>query len=646
MVHRPLAIAIWVLLTGVAWACSDLAEAPHSRWQTLVQAGVHWLVTPCGERFFSIGVNVMDGGYPTRLPKGRIAYHWGTFYPDLEAWGRLARERVVTWGFNTAGGWSLHPGMLPLPVTPYLELGRTARFHWYDPLHPATGERMRAAARSMVTPYRRNPFRIGYFTDNEVGWWNGPLFTYYLKQPATNHTKRQLVAFLRHYYGDDWERFRHDFVPPPGIASFQHLLHNKGTYAQLRPGSAGIRVVRQWTGVIAGHYYRLAHDALREADPEALILGDRLPIYYDPVAVQAMRPYVDVISTNYNVDSPDGWLARYFFDGLRQLAADKPILISEWFFAARENRSGNRNNGHLMTVATQAERVHGARAAAARFAREPQVVGMHWFQYHDHPQGGRDDGEDYNFGLVDINDRPYEQLVEALRHVHLGVADIHQESRPADRHPPNTPLHLPHAAIDVRDRSLAEWPKEQALITPLIASEPEIVFGDLYVAWDASGLHLAVIAMDYYDPDLLAYEGEFPREDAFRIDWGVDAGAGPQHFRLYIVPPKLSTDQINTTMGSVLCRVDHGQCLQVAGAVTTYFGSEQPRITAEVSIPWHAFGISAPPAPREVRMMLAATAWHRSRWMSWNGLLPEAAMQDPTQWSVVTLGNAARPSGP
>jgi hypothetical protein len=637
MVHRLLAIAIWVILqSGVAGACRDFALAPDSRWRTLIQAGVHWLVTPCGDRFFSIGVNVLDGGYPTRLLKGRVAYHWGTFYPDLEAWGRLARARVSMWGFNTAGGWSLHPWMLHLPVTPYLELGRTARFHWYDPLHPATAERMLAEARSMVAPYRHNPFRIGYFTDNEVGWWNGSLFTYYLKQPATNHTKQYLIAFLRHYYGDDWERFTRDFVPPPGIASFQHLLHNKGTYAQLRPGSTGIQVVRQWTGVIAGHYYRLAHDAIRAADPEALILGDRLPIYYDPVAVQAMRPYVDVISTNYNVDSRDGWLARYFFDGLRQLAGDKPILISEWFFAAHENRSGNRNNGHLMTVSTQAERVEGARTAAARFAREPQVVGMHWFQYYDHPQGGRTDGEDYNFGLVDIHDRPYEPLVEALRHEHLRVVDMHQEARPA-RHHATTSLHVPKAAIDAGDRSLAEWPKEQALITPLVASEPEIVFGDLYVAWDTKGLHLAVIAMDYYDPDLLAYEGEFPREEAFRIDWGVDAGAGPQHFTLSIVPPKLSTDLINTAMRGVLCRVEHDACLQVPNATTTYFGSEQPRLTAEVSIPWQAFGVTAPPAQHEVRMMLAATAWHRSRWMSMSKLTPSEAMQDPTTWRVVTF---------
>ena len=72
-------------------------------------------------------------------------------------------------------------------------------------------------------------------------------------------------------------------------------------------------------------------------------------------------------------------------------------------------------------------------------------------------------------------------------------------------------------------------------------------------------------------------------------------------------------------------------------ALTTYFGSDQPRITVEVSLPWETLGISAPPPSRQLRMELAATAWHRSRWMSWKGL-PAAAMQDPAQWRLVGLG--------
>ncbi len=501
---------------------------------------MHWLVTPCGERFFSVGVNVIDGGEPQRFSNGRIAYHWGTFYADLQNWAQTARQRVLAWGFNTAGGWSLHPTILGLPTTPNLELGRSARFHWFDPFDPATAEQMHSWAHRLVTPYKGNPYRIGYFIDNEVGWWNGALFLYFLKQPATNHTKQQLIARLSEHYGNNWERFMQDFVPPQGTGSFDQLLHHTHP-TQLRPGGAGIQFVRKWMGIITALYYRLAHDAIRAADPEALILGDRLPIYYDPVAVRTMGQHVDVLSTNYNVDSPDGWLARYFFDGLRQLAPGKPILISEWFFAADENRSGNLNNSHLMTVPTQAERTRGAMTAAQRFAREPQIVGLHWFQYYDHPYGGREDGEDYNFGLIDINDRPYERLVKAFSRVNPRLADLHQQG--PETPVPNwaSPWQIPHAAIDAQDRSLEEWPKEQALIAPLTAPKPEIPFGDFYVAWSFDGLHLAMIAMDYYDSDLLAYDDEFPLQEAFRIDWGVDAGGrSASLYALYRSPSSVS----------------------------------------------------------------------------------------------------------
>ncbi len=641
MLPRSLVIGLWVMVhVGVAGACADLARAPAAKWRTVVQEGKHWLVTPCGDRFFSIGVNALEGGYPQRFPDSRIAYHWGTFYPNLEAWGQVARQRLLAWGFNTAGGWSLHPLMFPSPTTPYLELGRSARFHWYDPLHPSTAERMRAWARRLVAPYKGNPYRIGYFTDNEVGWWNGALFVYYLKQPATNHTKQRLIALLREHYDDDWERFSRDFVPPPGLASFQHLLHNKGTWPQLRPGGEGIQLVRQWTGVIAGLYYRLAHDALREADPDALILGDRLPIYYDPVAVRAMAPYVDVISTNYDVDSSDGWIARYFFDGLRQLAPDKPVLISEWFFAAHENRSGNRNKGHLMSVRTQAERARGAAVAAERFAREPQIVGLHWFQYYDHPKGGRDDGEDYNFGLVDIDDRPYDGLVQAFSRVNPRLSEIHHQTWPALPSALDANSEIPEANIDAHDRSLAEWPKERAWIYPLVAPAPEVVFGDFYLGWNSAGLHLAMIGMDYYDPVLLAYDDDFPLEEAFRVDWGVDAGAGPRRFALYVIPPRVFPESDTPMMRVWLCRMDEAPCQPVGGAVATYFGSDQPRITVEVSLPWEALGVVGAPQ-REIRVELAATAWHRSRWMSWSGRPPEVAMQDLARWHIVRLAKDA-----
>src|SRR5262249_39879499 len=148
------------------------------------------------------------------------------------------RTRLHAWGFNTAGGWSLGSEDLGLPFIPNLELGRNARFHWVDPFSPEAEQRMRATARKLVAAYRGNPYRIGYFTDNEVGWWNATLYTFFVRLPATNVTKQRLVAALRAHYHDSWEAFVRDFIAPQGIASFDTLLATTGQVPQLRPGGA------------------------------------------------------------------------------------------------------------------------------------------------------------------------------------------------------------------------------------------------------------------------------------------------------------------------------------------------------------------------------------------------------------------------
>lgn len=629
---------------ALVYACPQFAQAPHTRWQVEARHNVFWLLTPCGEPFFSTGINVINEGYPSRMYAGRLSYHWQTFYPDFETWKTITRRRVVSWGFNTAGSWSLPPNMIALPSIPNLELGRQAAFHWFDPFRPSMDREMRDMAHQLVAPYKGSPYRIGYFSDNEVGWWYGALFTFYLKQPASSHTKQKLVQLLRDTYGNDWQRFVRDFIPPHDVDSFEALLDRSAAMTQLRPGGEGIHVVRRWTGMVAEHYYRLVHQALREADPEALIFAERLQIYYDAAAIRTIGPYVDVVATNYDVDVPDGWIARYYFDGLKQLSGNRPILVSEWFFAAHENRSGNRNNGHLMTVQTQAERARGAAAAAQQFALHPQIVGIHWFQYYDHPEGGRPDGEDYNFGLTDLHDRPYEELVEALSRVNSTLATIHQQTPQAVPTPAQGPPNIPEAPINPGDLSLVDWPKAQALLTGFSASPTDIVFGDFYLAWNHVGVYLATISMDYYDPILLAFDGDtVPIEETFRIDWGVDAGSGPQHFAIYVVPPKVYPKNGPPLTRAMLCRTLATPCVAVPEAVARYFGGDTPRIVAEVFLPWSTLGVNGPPADKQLRVELAATAYHRARWMSWSGLAPSQGIAQPTTWRTVRLAPSKAP---
>jgi len=630
---------------GRAWACADFTTAPSSRWSLTTDHGVSWLVTPCGDRFFSLGVNVLDGGNGEHMKLGQAysGYRWEAFAPTMSDWTAQTRRRLSSWKFNSAGGWSLPPVLLKLPTVINLELGRLARFHWFDPFDPQTETRMNALARELVVPYRDSPYRIGYFSDNEVGWWAGALFFFYSSKPASSFTKQRWVELLRQHYSDDWSSFTDDFLPPAGVNSWETLLATTES-TRMKPGGSGIHVVREWTGVVARRYYALAEQAIRAADPDALYFGDRLPIYYDPAAVRAMAPHVDAIATNYNVDSSDGWVADYFFDGLRKLSGGKPVLVSEWFFAARENRTGNRNNGHLMTVDTQEERAAGAAAATSNFAAIPELIGLHWFQYYDDPKGGRIDGEDYDFGLVDLNNRPYEQLTVALAAANRQIPKIHSNAVAAA--PRRNRFVPPHASISTRDRSLSDWPKPASLLPRLRASPGAVEFGEVYLSWTDRGLALATIGQDYFDIDLFAYQGEFPLSDAYRVELGVDFGAGPRRFTLFFIPPRTKLHDY-PEMAAQLCDGSAGRaitagCVEVAGAEAVYFGADQPRITAELVIPWSALGVAPPGPGTQLRAEVAVTSWHRERWMSLSGRPPAAAMDHPASWRIMRLGNGSQ----
>jgi hypothetical protein len=647
---------------GDARACGDFAAAPSSRWSIAGSAAGPVLLTPCGEPFFSLGVNGVDGGLSTGSAEAR-GYRWERFAASRSEWAAAARRRLLEWGFNTAGAWSLAPSELALPSTPELELGRTVNFVWTDPFDPALPAKLQRAAAQAVAPFRGNPLRIGYFSDNEIGWWNGPLFMGYLAYSPHNHTKQRLIQLLRAHYGNRWEAFASDFIPAPGTASFADLLTSQEP-PRLRPGGAGIRVVRAWTHVVTGRYYSLMRQALHSADPDALFLGDRLPIYYDPDAVRAMAPYVDAISVNYNVDAADGWVAPYFFNALRELSGGKPVLITEWFYAATENRSGNLNRtgwprrteegtisnnrnltGHLMTVATQAERARGAGRAALLLAAVPNAIGVHWFQYADEPPGGRTDGEDYNFGLVDINDHPYQELIRALQAGNRGARSrVGPSPAPPDA---EGEIVLPRAAIDPVSESLAEWPKAASLV-PMTPAPAEAVFGDLHLAWNERGLFLATIAMDYYDPELLGNIAPFPRSEAFRIALGVDAGGGPRRIELRVIPSgleQLSRREERLSFAVQTCWYAAGDgCTPVAGAIARYFGTalDQPRVILKGFIPWSQLGVAGPPERAALRLALGVTAFYRSKWMSSDGAMPDVAIAHPETWRAARLkGDAA-----
>ncbi|MBV8336268.1 MAG: hypothetical protein JO358_12680 [Alphaproteobacteria bacterium] len=202
---------------------------------------------------------------------------------------------------------------------------------------------------------------------------------------------------------------------------------------------------------------------------------------------------------------------------------------------------------------------------------------------------------------------------------------------------------LPHASIALDRHSLSDWPKPASLLPQLIASPGAVEFGEVYLSWSERGLALATIGQDYFEPDLLAYDGPFPMADAYRVELGVDFGTGPKRFTLFFIPPRTKVHdhppmRAQLCAGSAAFAIAAG-CAPVSGAEAVYFGADQPRITAEMLIPWSTLGITSPAPGTALRAEVAVTSWDGERWMSLSGRAPTVAMEHPETWHPMRLGN-------
>lgn len=531
-----------------------------------------------------------------------------------------------------------------------LDLGRYAKLHWFDPFDPAMESETLKWAEKLTQPYRNDPHLIGYFTDNEVGWWNAPLFAWYLKEGWQNHTKQALWQLLYDHYQGKWESLLQDWTPQEAVQNFDDLKQ-ANVHLKMKPGGQGIRLVGRFTYLCARRYYQLVHNALRQVDPGALILGDRLPLYYNQDAVLAMADLVDVISTNYNVDVPDGWVAPYYFNGLRQLT-DRPVLITEFFFAAMENRSGNLNPGHLMTVKTQAERAEGVKNTIRNFARFPNVVGSHWFQYADEPTGGREDGENYNMGLVDIYNRPYEQVTEVFETLNPQLEKIHRSSE-GDMIPKlngsgimfDNPIQKTTHSISVTDQSLLDWDKDKTRLEGFRTQRPYVPFADVHLAWAPQGLYLASLASNYVDWGLLDYKENFPLPETFQLHLLVD---GPdnkvRHYAIHLFPGQSLRFPDRLEIKPQLYRYQDGhpvEQLPTEGFVQK-LNKPLPHIAFEAFIPARWLGVERLQAGARLRMNITITNYYREHTMSWASSTSLLDTDQPAGWKVVVLEDGNR----
>ena len=380
--------------------------------------GRWWFVCPDGHLFYSCGVNGVGVATGTRvqgredlfaeLPPadlmppspgrrggrgfGGSFYTWNLRrrYGDdwRPKWAELTTRRLAAWGFNTVHNWGDRNPTQAEPRVPYAQMLRgwqtgASIMGMPDVYADDFAQRVDEAAATQLDQVRDDPYMLGYFIGNEPPWpgRESLLVDAILAGPASEIQKR-LKTYLAE--GDTPER-RKEFV----FAAFEK-------------------------------YLKTINAAVRKHDPNHLNLGIRFGGTPDDELVKLARGF-DVYSQNIYRYAPD----RAGFDHLYELVR-RPILIGEFHIGV----PGRGMAAGLVQAMNQEERAAGYRYYVEQCAAHPALIGTHWFQWLDQPATGRNDGENYNIGFVDVTDRPYSEMIAAARLTHDRLLEIHRGKIP------------------------------------------------------------------------------------------------------------------------------------------------------------------------------------------------------------------------
>ena len=244
-------------------------------------------LTRTASRFFSLGICVFNQGTTEQsYDPPKPSYAAWRHYDSAEAWAAASVKRLKSWGFTTFGGWSDYKTLGQIARTRPVDdarfnLGARSGAPWFDMWDEKVVRRIDELAEETITPLRGDPRVIGYYSDNEIGWWNAILWKMTLEQPATSGQRQRLIRVVAKRTATIGAALVKDFEPQ-NAANWQEL--DRGGMLWLRPGGNGIRTMRRFLGVVAERYYQLMHDAIRKFDPDALYLGDRYQSFYYPEA--------------------------------------------------------------------------------------------------------------------------------------------------------------------------------------------------------------------------------------------------------------------------------------------------------------------------------------------------------------------------
>lgn len=377
-----------------------------------------WFVDPDGYLFLSHGINCVSpggGGNAVRIdqrpnlykvlpPEGRgfnperpnnaSFGTWNLYRRYGETYSQDAIDNIFTrmerWGVNTIANWSSVDVMLQNRKPFMRQLGGLgmdgSMMGLVDVYVPDFYERIDASVKRSVEPYVGNPWLIGYFTGNEPSWQGLELRVcdIILDSSEDRPIKLALQAYLA---AEDSPERRRQFI----YDSFRVFIE-------------------------------AVDDAVRRHSPGHLNLGIRFGGVARDEILQACKGIFDVFSFNSYTLAPSHEVMNRLTEG-----TGMPLIIGEYHFGTVDRGMSQS----LWQVDTQEERGVAYRYYTETAFSHPGLIGTSYFQWADQDLTGRGyDGENLNCGVVDVTDRPYPHMVEALSATALRLYGVHMGQIP------------------------------------------------------------------------------------------------------------------------------------------------------------------------------------------------------------------------
>ncbi len=447
---------------GEELGSSTLPTTPYmGKWRVVrTQSGKAYFLSPTGKYFWSLGLCqvipapatiTQNREYmfamlpPEGTPKAQFystttkngasvktySHYAGNIYDKYgEEWPTKYRQHAATrmrsWGFNTVGTassvWDMANQGLPFTVTlttaDYPTRLTTPFAYWRslpDPFGADFPAWLQANLASQLGNLKNNPNLLGVFVDGENSWgmrtgttrerYQVPLSA--LAAPASQPAKQ---AFVNHIFVKYRTIEALNQAWGTNFASWHTMRTTTVTLTDPQVELASPDFTAFLFNYVKVYAFRV-RQAVKSLNQDILWLGTREFMAWAPNEVfSALQHYADTISvTHYDRSEDVPW---NYFNALK-----RPVLISEFTFAAREGNSMSQLILQRCETSTQAGRAALAASYLDKALTSKNVIGCHWFTYIDQPISGKFNGENNAFGLVDVTDRPYTEMVSMFRSV-------------------------------------------------------------------------------------------------------------------------------------------------------------------------------------------------------------------------------------